>query len=312
MTGALRARIAASREASRVIARHWLQGAEYRALDRVFRDCPLDRAEPAAEVAERLFADTAWAEALIEPLVTALARDPLFEPPFKVSRVACRTGAILFECPAASIVASVASATAMRVPATIVFTGRVAVTRYVKTGGATLQRWDAEQVDATFSAATAAPARPLPAIVPADGEVRRLDGRIQAQFATGARSDMVALTATIRPGAAPLMREYAIADAALLRAASTDDRASRTEMLLSFLRLSGRADAGEQFRSVTRDPVFHLRWAAMREWLALDARAALPRLAEMASSDANAEVRAAATQTLAIVERRLEGARCPA
>lgn len=312
MTEEQRARIAASREASRVIARHWLQSAEYRALDRAFRDCPLDRAEPAAEIAERLFADSGWTEALIDPLVAALARDPFFEPSFKVSRDACRTGAILFECPAASIVASVTSAAAMPVPATIVFTGRVAVTRHIKAGGATLRRWRAEPVTEGFSAGTAAPACPLPPAAPADGEVRRLDGRIEAQSAGGARSDMVSLTATIRPGAAPLVREYAIADGALLRTASTDDRASRTEMLLTFLRLSGRADAGEQFGAVTRDPAFHLRWAAMREWLALDARAALPRLAEMARGDANAEVRVAAARTLATVEHRLQEARCPA
>jgi hypothetical protein len=306
----LRTRIATSRAASRTIARQWLGGAEYRALGRAFRDCPLEHAGPAAERAERLLADTGWAEAFLEPLLAALARDPLFEPPFKVSRDAFRVGALLFECPAIALVANVTQATRMPAPTTILFTGHVAVTRHIKTGGATLRRWGAEPVGAQFSARGASTARPLPPVTPARGDVRRLDGRIEAQFAAGARSDMVTLTATIRPGAALLMREYAISDGALVRVASTDERASRTEMLLTFLRLSGRADAGACFEAATHEPAFHLRWAAMREWLALDARAALPRLAEMARGDANAEIRAAATLTLVAVERRLEEARC--
>jgi hypothetical protein len=50
----------------------------------------------------------------------------------------------------------------------------------------------------------------------------------------------------------------------------------------------------------------------MREWLALDAAAAAPRLAEMACADLHAEVRAAAACMLPIVEQRLAAARCPA
>jgi hypothetical protein len=315
VTDEARAAIVAARRSSRAVAARWQRGAEYRALARAFADCPLDAAEPAADRAERLFADGGWAAALLDPLVGALAGDPLFEPPFRISRDARRFGAILFDCPAVSITASIADAAAMATlppPATMIFTGRVAVTRYLKAGGAVLRRWRTEPISEQFSAATASPAQPLPAMALRDGEVRRLDGRIEAQFAEGARSDMVMLTATVRSSVAPLMCEHALADGALVRTSGTDDRASRAEMLLAFLRLAGRADAGERFEAATRDPVFHLRWAAMREWLALDARAALPRLTEMARGDSNAEVRAAATLTLVVVERRLEEARCPA
>jgi len=313
MTDQLRTRIAASREASRTIARRWQQGAEYRALEAVFADCPLDRAEPAADRAERLFADDGWAAALIAPLVGALERDPLFEPPFKVSRDARRFGALLFDCPALSITMSIGDVVAMATlpaPTSVLCTGRVTVTRYLKAGGATMGRWRVDPIGADFTAAAATPARALPPLKPAQGELVRLDGRTEAQLLASARSDVVTLAATVRPGAAPLMREYAISDGALIRTASNDDRASRTEMLLAFLRLSGRADAGEQFDQVTRDPAFHLRWAAMREWLALDARAARPRLAEMAMDDPHAEIRAAAAQTLATVERRLQQVPC--
>jgi hypothetical protein len=75
-------------------------------------------------------------------------------------------------------------------------------------------------------------------------------------------------------------------------------------MLLAFLRLAGRADAGPQFDAATRDPAFHLRWAAMREWLALDARAAMPRLEAMMVADPHVEIREAAARTLATIRLR--------
>lgn len=312
---AVRAAIAASRAPSLDAIRKWREGAEYRALERTFADCPLDEAEPAAERAERLLEDGGWIGALLAPLVDALAADAFFEPPFRQARDGLRTGAALFDCPAAGITASVLDAAAMALlppPATIVFPGRIAVTRYLKAGRATLRRWRADPITPAFSATGALPCVPLASLALADGDVHRSDGRTHAQLLEGAARDVVMVVATVRAGATPLLREYAIADGALVRVASADDRASRTEMLLTFLRLAGRADAGSRFEEATHDAAFHVRWAAMREWLALDARAALPRLAEMAATDANAEVRAAATLTLVAVRRRLGEMPCRA
>lgn len=315
VSNAVRAAIAAAREPARETVRRWRGGTEFRALVRTFADCPLDAAEPGAARAEALLADAGWAEALLAPLVEALAADPFFEPPFRVNRDALRIGAVLFECRAATLTACVTSAAAMAVlpaPASAVFSGRVAVTRYVKAGGASLRRWRAEPVTPAFAAAAAQPCTRLDTVELVDGEIRRIDGRVEAQLLDAAARDVVTLVATIHGGAAPLMRECALEDGRLLRVASGDDRPSRTEMLLGFLRLAGRADAGACFEAATHDPAFHLRWAAMREWLLLDAHAALPRLVEMARGDTNAEVRAAAAGTLAMVERRLGEARCRA
>jgi hypothetical protein len=306
VSGAVRSAIAAGRGASPAIVRRWREGAEYRALTQAFADCP-GEAEPVADRAERLFADAGWAGALLAPLIAALAADPFFEPPFRLSRDTVRTGAMLFESPALTLTASVMDAAAVAAlppPATVVFPGRITVTRYCKAGSAALRRWQAEPLDPDFSAATAPPCRPLPPLALADGAVHRCDGRTQAQLLSGARADLVMLVATIRAGAAPLMREYR-ADGPLVRVASADEGASRTEMLLGFVRRMNRADAGPRFEDATRDRAFHTRWTAMREWLALDARAALPRLAEMAERDPNAEVRAAAARTLATVRERV-------
>lgn len=149
---------------------------------------------------------------------------------------------------------------------------------------------------------------PVAPIDLSDGLILRVDGRVRAQITERASADVVTITATIRRESAPFMREYAIADGSLLRVASLDDGASRVQMLLALLRHTGRADARDCLEAASHDPAFFVRWAAMREWLALDARSALPRLRAM-RSDPNAEVRAAAATMARIVEDRLP---CPA
>ena len=313
MTEAMRAAIVAARGPGSMAIDRWRGGAAFQAARSAFVDCEYEP-ERAADAAERLLTDAGWAEAMLAPLVEALAADPFFEPPFKAHRDALRIGTVLFDCPATSIAASVTNATAMatRPPATIVFTGRIAVTRTVKAGGARLRRWRTDVQGTGFGAAHTPRCTPMAPIALQDGGVHRIDGRTQAQLVAGAESDVVTIVATIRAGAAPLMREYDIASGALVRVADADDRPSRTEMLLRFLRAAGRADAGACFAEATRAPGFHLRWAAMREWLALDATSAAPRLAEMACGDSDPEVREAAARMLPIVAQRLAEARCPA
>jgi hypothetical protein len=311
---AQRAAILAARGTARDTIRKWRGGAAWRTLEAAFADCPADDPAAAMACAATLLGNGDWAAALLDPLVEALADDPWFEPPLRPNRDALRIGAVLFDCPAASISACRTSAAAMRrlpAPVAIAFSGRLAVTRYVRAGGATLRRWHAEPAGSDFRADTASPCHALAAIRLSDGDVHAIDGRCEAQLLAGAAGDVVTLVATIRAGAAPLMREHAIADGRLLRVASGDERTSRTEMLLAFLRLAGRADAGACFEEATRDPAFHLRWAAMREWLGLDARAALPRLEAMAAADPHAEIRDAAARMLVVVRSRLE-ATCPA
>ena len=298
-----RARLIEARARSLEIAREWRGGSPYRAILERF-----DAAHDLPAAAEAVLAETDWA-ALLAPLVEALAADPFFEPPFRSSRDAVRTGMVLVEAPRASISLSLLDGPALPRPATIIFPGYTTVTRWLKAGGATLRRWETEQLTPDFSAATAVPCRPLPPLALTAGAIRRCDGRSQAQLLSDADGPILQLVATIRDGAAPLLREHRIADGALVRLVSADEAASRTEMLLGFLRRSGRTDAGPRFEAATRDPAFHTRWTAMREWLGLDARAALPRLAEMAANDPHSEVRAAAAATLATVEARLA---CPA
>lgn len=264
--------------------------------------------------AAAFLADPRRVETMLAPLLKALSADPWFEPPFKVSRDRLRTGAILFDCPALTLSATVTSAEALnRLPtaATFVLPGRVTLTRYLRGGMARMRRWRADRAGPAFSAATAAAAREIAPRTLYDGDLIRQDGRTSGHLLTGAVSDVVALTATIKPGADALMREYAVADGTLIRAACADDSASRIEMLLTFLRVSGRADTVDLFEQASHHPAFHLRWAAMREWLMLDAGTARGRLAAMRADDPNAEVRTAAAATYAALERHLNPP-CPA
>jgi len=290
-----RDQLIAARPLSLGIAREWRASEAYQAILRALEG---EEPEALAGAAERILADTDW-PGLIAPLREALAAQPFFEPPFRVSRDAVRTGAVLIDAPKVSISMSLLDGARLPRPATIVFPGYITATRYLKAGGATLRRWEVDPLAPDFSAATATPARPLASLALSDGAILRCDGRIRAQLLGGASGPILTVVATIRAGAAPLIREYRIADGALVRVASADEAASRTEMLLTFLRRSGRVDASARFDAATRDAAFHTRWTAMREWLGLDALAALPRLTEMAANDPHPEVRTAAAATLA-------------
>jgi hypothetical protein len=315
MDGIDRASLTAAGVYSRQIAQDWQQSAAMSAL--VARFAGLGEAD-LGEITHRvhmLLDDDGWVGELIAPLVEALAAEPWLEPPLRVSRDGLKIGAVLFDSRWVTIAASITSADALALlppPRSVVVPGRLTVVRYVRSGGAHLRLWRAEPIEGDFDAARARPASPLGTLPLGTGVVLRLDGRSRGWWIEGAVSDVVTLTATIRAGQDPVMREYALPTGNFLRCATLDDGAAQAQMLLTLLRLSKRADAAERFAAATRDPATFLRWSAMREWLALDARAALPRLGEMAVGDPNVEIRAAAQATLAMVEDRMAAAPCPA
>lgn len=272
-----------------------------------------DDAGTLADTAERMLAREDWLADLLAPLIAAMRAEPLFEPPVDAQRDAVRFSTILFDQPNMTITATILSADALAVaPPTrsVTLAGRLAVIRYARAGGARRQLWTAQSAEPDFHAAAAGRCamtldQPL-----ADGMVVRLDGRTQGQVIYGATADLVTITATVRSGASAYVREYRLADGALLRCAMLDERPARIQMLLAYLRLARRADAGACFAAAVQDAAFFLRWPAMREWLALDARAALPDLRAMAERDPHDEVRAAARATLAMIVAAREPAAC--
>lgn len=305
--GRLRDAIAAARVRSLAAGRAWTDDAAVRAVTARFADVTtLAEGEAAARA---LVEDAGWVAAMLGPWIARLRDDPLFEPPFKSQRDMLRTGMVLAETPVASVTMAAIDplAPAARVlPDTVVVGGRVSWTRYLRGGQARLWRWRADRIDAQWHGGIAAPARPLGVQPLTDGAVVRLDGRSDAMLLVDPASAVVSVTITLRPGAAPFLREYDRAGGALVRVATLDDGAARSTMLLTLLRELGQADAAV-FDSLSRDPAFFVRWDAMREWLAVDARAALPRLRGM-TGDPHPEVRAAAQAMLPMVEERVEPA----
>lgn len=305
--GRLRDAIAAARVRSLAAGRDWADDAAVRAVTARLADVTtLAEGEVAARA---LVADTGWVEALLAPWIARLRDDPLSEPPFKTQRDALRTGMVLAETPAASVTMAAIDhlAPAARVmPDTIVVGGRVSWTRYLRGGDARLWRWRADRIDEGWHGGIAAPARPLAVQPLVDGAVVRIDGRSDAMLLVDPAAPIVSVTITLRHGAAPFMREYDRVGGGLVRVATLDDGAARSTMLLTLLRELGQAD-GEVFDALSRDPAFFVRWDAMREWLASDARAALPRLRAM-TDDPHPDVRAAARAMLPVVDARMEPA----
>lgn len=302
-----RDRFVAAQARSREVASTWRESDGHRRATAIFAGLENAPAEAVADAAEALIGNDGWPAAMLTPLIAALAADDWFDPPFRVSRDALRIGAVLFDSPIVSIAASVLSAdilATLPAPATLVVPGRLSVVRYWRANGAMLRRWHVARADDGFVAATAPPCVEGDAVILRDGMTLRIDGRDTGQLIAAAPSDLVMLTATIRRDASPFMREYAIDGGALVRVAALDEAAARTQMLLALLRHMGRTDAADCFDAASRDPAFFVRWQAMREWIALDAAAALPRLRVMAD-DPHPEVRQAATQTATLVERRL-------
>lgn len=261
----------------------------------------------AAETAARaLLADGGWAAARLRPMLAELAVDPLAQPNLRVMRDGVRTGAVLHDDAMMTVTAALMSARALAArpaPLSVIVAGRLALTRFVRAGGARLERWEAGPVGEDASAAALPPARAVGAHWLHDGEVVRTDGRVEARFLAGATEDVLTLTATIKPGTAPSAREYRLADGALIRLAPTDDRVTRAEMLLAYLSAARRVEP-DTAEPLTHHPSFGLRWQAMRAWLQAAGPPALPRLAAMAADDPHPEVRAAAAATLARVTAR--------
>ena len=304
---------AAASARSAELARRWRDSDAFRRLAERFAGLGEDDVGEIAHRAHDLLEDDDWTRALLAPGIAALAEDPWAQPPLAISRDPLRTGAVFFDAGCVVLTASVAAADALAAlppPASVIVPGRLAIVRYVQSGGARLHLWRAAAAGAEFGAADAAPAVPLGSLPLGDGVVLRLDGRTRGWWLSGAAADVVTLTATIRAGQAPLMREYAVPSGAFLRCATLDERAARAQMLLTFLRVAGRRDAADRFDAVSRDATPFLRWSAMREWLALDALAALPRLGEMAQADPSVEVRTVARDTLALVEARRAERQC--
>lgn len=271
--------------------------------------------------AARRFFDQADArDGLIQALIERSRADPFFMPPFHPLTSEIHAGLLLFHHDHLSIALGVTGVDMLAAkkahrsgPASVGFTGVWNLFRYLKAGNATVSFWEADPIDAGFSAATAGQCRLTGRSRIADGAEILVDGRSESFIVDHADSDILYLQAMVRTGAAPLTAEYDSDTRAFIGATSTDEASSRVQMMATLLREMDREDAVPVLRESLRSPHFYTRWHIMRELLALDADAALPDLKRLAAEDPHPEVRAAAMQTLTMFfPEPAEEAACPA
>jgi HEAT repeats len=266
--------------------------------------CGLDP-EPLLAAARAFLRNEAAIEACLDLLVEAALEDPFFRPPVRSALSEIQAGLLLVDRPLLSIYLSIASAVSIGEkrmrrsgPASIVFTGRRSVYRFLRAGEAVLSLWEVPDIEASFSAETSGRCRLIERRALSDGDLLELDGRRHGFVIEQARSDIVYLQASTPAGAAPLTVEYDSRTLRFAGASSSDELSSRTQLMLTLLRTLDRRDAAPFFREMVESPHFFDRWHAMREYLALDAEQALPSLRDMAQRDPHPEVRGAARSVL--------------
>jgi hypothetical protein len=270
-------------------------------------DRPAEGGAPAILAAAERFVDRLDdIEAQLRTMIRAALANPFYRPSLKLVTSPVHLGLLLLDHPSLSVLLAVtppdalaAKRTGREGPASITFTGRRSLFKFVKGGGATLSFWEAPQIGEGFTASAGGRCRPVGRRTIEDGETIWLDGRRESFIIDHASSDIVYLQAVTPVGGAPLSVEYDADTLSFAGASSSDEINSRVQMVVSLLRLLDRADAAPVLRSAIADSPFFVRWHIMREFLALDAELAHSTLCAMAEADPHPEVRAAAAATLA-------------
>jgi hypothetical protein len=262
---------------------------------------PAGDAEAMLDCGRRFLEDPDSTRSCLDLLNSFARRDFFFRPPLPSLSGEVHTGLLLLDRPTLTMLLAVASPDALatkrkirRGPASIAFAGARSVYKFVRAGGATLSFWETPRLAWEGGGRC----RLVERRAIDDGEILELDGRYQAFVVDHAERDMVYVHTSTPVGAAPLVAEYDSVTLEFIGGSSADEASSRTLMMLSLLRLMDRGDAAPLFREALGSSHFYARWHAMREYLALDQRLALPHLREMAEADPHPEVRVAAARTL--------------
>jgi hypothetical protein len=303
----LRDRPAQARALDRIdaCARDWSRRPLMRDLESEMDACG-GRLDAILAAARRFLDRGEEVESLVADMIAAGRADPFFRPPFHPVSSEIHSGLLLFNYPLLSIALGVSGADALAAKkarpsgaASIHFTGTVSLFRYLKAGGATLSFWEADPIGPDFIAGSAGRCRLTERRPIRDGEEILVDGRSQSFVIEHARSDILYFQAMIRAEPAPLAVEYDTATLDFVGASSTDEAASRVQMMASLLRLMERDDAVPLVaESLASAPHFYTRWHLARELMAMDAEAAFPVLRGLAAADPHPEVRTAAARAL--------------
>jgi hypothetical protein len=257
---------------------------------------------------ETLFADTVWVNMLVRDWIGEAMEDRFFVPPYRAASGDFHESALLLELPVVTI--SLCAIDPARLSArkregagkgSIFFPGNRTWLRFINAGGLRMSFWDAPDcADSVVTEAAPCVRTGVREIGP--GELVAIDMARQSYLFDHAERPVLFLHAEMRVGGAVLAREYDAGSGGLVGQSSGLEIWSRIQMMVSYLGLSGASGAAAAFARIVAEAPFHIRWHVMREWLAFDPGSAMPALIEMAGNDPHHEVRAAARQTLALLE----------
>lgn len=286
------------------LAQAWDASPAAMALRAALAGCPPTIAAVRAALAGTL-ADTGWVTGLLAMLRRELAVDAFVQLPFRPMPNAIGDGLLLLSQPLASISLVVVDAARLAekkrtgaVGKSIRFSGRCMVGAVVR-GSATIRRFAGDAPRPDWRAAAAPPCRIGDTERWDTGALFAIDGRSEAYTFLETDADFVFVQCEIACEAAPLSIEYDAATCRLLGASTTDAQASRAMMMLSCLATLGAAEAGTAFDRGLASPHFHVRWHAMREYLAVQPGAAWDAMARMAADDPHPDIRSAAARAMA-------------
>lgn len=296
----------AGRRASEAFARRWSRLDFTQNMRRALDALEVKTADGVLAVAQHFLDRTDDLRMLIGALIPEAASNPFFRPPLAPVSSDIAVGFILYDEPSVTLSVAVTSADALAVkkssatgPRSIKFSGLGTAFHFIKSGGATLSLWEAPAIDRGLSGELSGKCRAAGRRKMEDGDRIVLDGSRESFVIEHVEGDMVCLQAVVHAGSAPLAVEYDSRTLEYVGASSTDEAASRLQIMVGLLRVMERNDAIPVIEQLLRDsPHFYTRWQLMRELLAMDAEAALPSLRRLAETDPHPEVRAAADQTL--------------
>lgn len=296
----------AGRQAGETFARRWSQLDFTQDMRRALDALEVKTADGVLAIAQRFLDRTDDLKTLIGGLVPEAIENPFFRPPLAPATSDIAVGFILYDEPSVTLSVAVSSADALAAkkssaigPSSIKFSGLGTAFHFIKSGGATLSLWEAPVIDHGFSGEQNGKCRAVGRRKMKDGDRIVLDGSRESFVIEHVEGDMLCLQAVVHAGSAPLAVEYDSRTLEYVGASSTDEAASRLQIMVGLLRVMERNDAIPVIEQLLRDsPHFYTRWQLMRELLAMDAEAALPSLRRLAESDPHPEVRAVAGQTL--------------
>lgn len=271
---------------------------------------------PVAQIFERLtpfLIDHGWLKQRIAHGLSAMHRDPFFQPPVRFMNGASSIGLVLEEIDGMTLSLIVNRwedrAQAAASQQSVIFTAGHTLTHVIKAGRAHIDCYSvrplSRDAQLQFTAADAAALEHRERRALCDGETIALDQQWESYTLSGGTEDIVLLQLFVPEMSLMPLREYDADSGRLLRLTSSRRDSSFRQMALTVLRELDARDALPLYAEAVQCDDFALRWQAMREWLAFDLASALPELQRMAAGDVHPEVRRAATATLDIVASRM-------